>query len=477
MPKYISFGQFNKKYFFILGSLIVRTIISFITGFTPYLTPNKTIYIFGFQSNFFSHPMITYCFQYFSLCLGGIILELILRYKEKNNKKEDNNIRKQSLVTLKFSLTRPRASSTFSNNSIYFDKYKSNDCKYFLRIFSVYSLYYFAKIVMNSLDNMGYNRVKYWPLEFIFLYLFSKKIMNKIFYPHQILSLSTLMFICTTIYVINSFIPQSNKDCSSVPAKEFEECDMLSKNIYKDIINKLSGYFIPIFILLYLAAMISNAYSSITSKWLMDIKYITLNRILIYVGAIGLIYSVILLVIFSNVSCGKAEDKILKYVCKLQYEGNFYYDNYRTLAKIETKGNFFIDIFITIPIYIVSSFSSIFFELLIIKDLDAFYLVPIDCAYFLIYEIIDYCATIPLANLYRNLKFACQFCSNFIAVFLASIYLEIIELHFCQIDRHLRRFIIERVKDEPKTLLNKDDESVGSGGAEMENFIIDMNDK
>jgi hypothetical protein len=223
--------------------------------------------------------------------------------------------------------------------------------------------------------------------------------------------------------------------------------------------------------------MISNAYSSITSKWLMDIKYITLNRILIYVGAIGLIYSVILLFVFSLVSCGKAEDKILKYVCKLQYEGNFYYDNYRTLAKIETEVNLYIDNFITISIYIVSSFSSIFFELLIIKDLDAFYLVPIDCAYFLIYEIIDYCATIPLANLYRNLKFACQFCSNFIAVFLASIYLEIIELHFCQLDRHLRRFIIERVKDEPKTLLNKCDESLGSGGAEMENFIINMNNK
>ena len=68
--------------------------------------------------------------------------------------------------------------------------------------------------------------------------------------------------------------------------------------IYKDIISKLGGHFIPIIILIYLAAMISNAYSSITSKWLMDIKYITLNRILIYVGAIGLFYSLILLIIF-----------------------------------------------------------------------------------------------------------------------------------------------------------------------------------
>ena len=42
----------------------------------------------------------------------------------------------------------------------------------------------------------------------------------------------------------------------------------------------------------------------------------------------------------------------------------------------------------------------------------------------------------------------------------SSIYLEIIQLHFCHLDRHLRRFIIKRVEDEPKILLNKDDESV-----------------
>ena len=81
MAKYISFGQFNKKYFFILGSITVRIIILFISGLTPYLTPNKTIYLFGFNSNFISHPLIAYCFQYFSIGLGGIILQFIF-YKK-----------------------------------------------------------------------------------------------------------------------------------------------------------------------------------------------------------------------------------------------------------------------------------------------------------------------------------------------------------------------------------------------------------
>ena len=402
MTKYISFGQFNKKYFFILGSLIVRIIITFITGFTPYLTPKNSLFIFGFSSNFFSHPMITYCFQYFSLCLGGIILELIFR-----NKNNDKN-RTFSIKLKKTDQTDTLRSSSISTNYIFNDKNKQNDLKYFLRIFFVYSLYYFAKITMSSLDNMGYNRVKYWPLEFIFLYLFAKRVMHKILYRHQILSLGTLMLACITIYVINSFIPQSSKDCSSLEGEEYDECKLLSVNIYNDISNKFGWYFIPVFILLYLAAMISNVFSSIKSKWFMDIKYITIYRILIYVGAIGLFYSFILLFIFSNIPCSKDKANIISYVCKIKYETDSFYDNYRNFFNIEINKSFYVDVFVIIPLYIISSFLCIFFELLTIKDLDPFYLIPIDCTYFLIYEIIDYCVTYPIADLYRNLKFACQ---------------------------------------------------------------------
>ena len=157
MAKYISFGQCNKKYFFILGSLIVRIIITFITGFTPYLTPNNTFFIFGFKSNFFSHPVISLCFQYFSLIIGGLILELIFHDKNKNK----NKIKVIDL----------------DNKEIF-----SSKVKYFARILFVYSLYYFAKMFMTSYDNMGYNRVKYWPLEFIFLFIFAKKIISQVFY-------------------------------------------------------------------------------------------------------------------------------------------------------------------------------------------------------------------------------------------------------------------------------------------------------
>ena len=237
---------------------------------------------------------------------------------------------------------------------------------------------------------------------------------------------------------------------------------MLNANVYKDINNKFGWYFIPIIILLYLVSMLSNAYSSITSKWLMDFKYITLNRILIYLGAIGLFYSLIFLFIFSHVPCSKNKSNLISYVCKVKHKDDFFYDNYRPLGDIKSGRNLYIDIFAAIPIYIISSFLGIFFELLIIKDLDPFYCIPFDCTYFLIYDVIDYCITFRIAKLYRNLKFACQVCSNAIADFLCSIYFEIIELHFCNLDRHLKREIIIREEDEKPKILQEMNESMES---------------
>ena len=459
MAKYISIGKFNKKYFFILGSISVRFILIFISGLTPYLTPKQSYYLFGFKSQILSHPLISYCFQYFFIFLGGLILELIFQKKTKNRQNTSSTSEIKSIRNFTVS------SKLTHNNGIG----TKNDRKYFLRIFLVFSLYYFAKITVTSLDNIGYNRIKYWPLEFIFLIIFAKKILKKNFYKHQKLSLIVLVFCCTSIYIINSFIPQSNKDCSSVPKDELEDCKILSNNIYNDIIEKLTWFFIPILIFIYLLAMIANAYSSISNKWFMDIKYINLYRILIYLGVIGFIYSIILLFIFSNIPCSKENNTIIQ-ICRIEYNDDFFYENYRTLSFIEIDKEFFIDIFVSCPIYIISSFLNIFFELMIIIKLDPFYVIPIESAFFFIVEIIDYCITYSITNICRNIKFVCQLLSNGISMFLCSIYLEIIILHFCGLDLFTRISIIDRLEEENKmAIIDIKEEKEESKGEDNEN--------
>ena len=141
MAKYISLGEFNKKYFFILGSIIVKIILTFISGFTPYLTPNNTIFIFGFSSNFFSHPIISYCFQYFSLLVIGVILEIILYYKTKS--RNNSALSKRTFSELSQSM-RPKSFSTI-NKTFNNDKYSNR--RNLIKIFLVSLFIIFLKLL------------------------------------------------------------------------------------------------------------------------------------------------------------------------------------------------------------------------------------------------------------------------------------------------------------------------------------------
>ena len=101
----------------------------------------------------------------------------------------------------------------------------------------------------------------------------------------------------------------------------------------------------------------------------------------------------------------------------------------------------------------ISSFLNVLFEISIIKNLDPFYLIPIESIYFLIYEIINYCITYSKTNLFRNIKFAFEITSNAVSVFLCCIYLEIIHLNCYDLNLDTRTKILEREKKEQDSIM------------------------
>ena len=443
MGTFISLGQFNRNYFFILGSILTKFILAFISGFTPNLSPNDPIFLFGIKTNLFIQPLIKNCIQYFSIASGSIILGYYYKKKIINDDEQDllkNESVKALNSTGSFSKIRERK---LTNGSL-----KSQDILTLRNICLIYFLYFFGKISISSLDDLGYNRVKYWPLELIFLYLFSKKFLGKNIYRHQFLSLIIISVFCTICYSINSFFPYTNKKC---PGND-EECNLLKLNIYKDIQKKLEWYFIPIIIVIYIAGMASSAYSGVKTKWLTDFKYVSIIKVLFYLGILGLIFSVILLFLASFLPC--KGNNFIKYICQINYDGKEYYDNFRSIKNFEIDKYFYLDIFILLPIFLISSFINIFCEVSIINKLDPLYLIPIDSTCFLIYEFIDYFVTFNKANPYRNIKFFLQVTSNTVSVIFCSIYLEIIELHFYNLDKNIKRNIIIREEMDKKSLLD-----------------------
>jgi len=442
MGKYISIGQFNKYYFFILGSILVKLLNTFITGFYPSLTPNNPVFLFGFPPSLLSHPFIKYTFQYLGYALGGLISQFIFyirnkdvgkQFKEEENSQDDDN---SSAL-----MSRSRYNSKFIYN--YQNIFDKNRKSYFKRVFLVFFLYYFSKVSISSLDSLGFHQTKLWTFEFFPVYILTQKILKTKIYKHQKFSLSTTLIFSTLLYFINSFVPESDEICDN----EENKCGFIQFNVYQKIINKLYWFFIPIIFIIYFLAMASNAYASVKNKWFMDIKYISIFNIITFIGIIGFLFSLIILFILSFISCNK--DK-MKYICYLNYKERLYYENFRSLD-IENGSHFFLEIFLLIPIYLMSNFYSIYFDLLIINYLDPFYLIPIDTCYYIIYETIDYLITLSITNLYSNIRFCLAISSDLISVICCCVYLEIVELHFYGLDENIKKNIILRGENDRET--------------------------
>jgi len=298
-------------------------------------------------------------------------------------------------------------------------------------------LYYFSKVSISSLDSLGFHQEKIWTFEFIPVYILSQKILKTKIYKHQKLSLSITLIFSTLLYFINSFIPESDKNCEN----EEDKCGFIQFNVYGKIINKLHWFFIPIIFIIYFLAMASNAYASVKNKWFMDLKYISIYKIITFIGIVGFGFSLILLFIISFISC--PNDK-LKYICFYNYNGRIYYENFRSLKDIQIDSNLLFEIFLIIPLYLISNFFGVYFDLLIINYLDPFYLIPIDTCYYIIYETIDLFITLSIANLYSNIRFCLAILSDFISVICCCVYLEILELHFYKLDENIKKNIILR---------------------------------
>ena len=449
MVKYITIGKFNKNYFFLLGSVSVRLIKLFINGFKPGLKNFGKIYLFNHPPFFTRHPLFIEFLQYFLFALIGFILEMIY-YRNNNNKKLSND---------KADETTENNNDIVDNNNDIFknvnldNKGEINDKKNFWKIFLAILFCFLSQIICDLLNNLRFFYIKLWPLEYIFLIIFSKKILNRILYKHQKVSLLILIVFCTIIIIINSFLPISIDD------KSIKD----DLNIYQAM-KKIQGeILIVIVIILYLVAMILNAYSVIRFKWLIDIQYITITRIIMYIGIMGFIISFALFFVFSHTPCGdKNKYENLNIICPFNESTTLYYENYRNLTRVEKDTNFYIDIFIALILYLIASFLNIFFNFMIIKNLDPFYLIPIDTIYYIITEIIDYSFVLrekDEINYKRHLKFALRIINNGVSIILSLIYFEIIELHFCGLDHHLRRYIIKReTLDKNILLLDKDEE-------------------
>ena len=190
--------------------------------------------------------------------------------------------------------------------------------------------------------------------------------------------------------------------------------------------------------------MFFKPYATSTIKLLIDFKYIPASSIIFLLGVIGFIMSIIAFLVSSKIPCVEGRD----FMCYFIYNNEKYIDSYNTFDQINIEQNFYLEIFISIPIYLISSFITLFSEILIIQQLDMIYLIPVDSFYFFIYELIDFFSTINYTNSYRNIRFIFEIIADLNNILFCSVFLEIIVLKCFNLNKDIRASILVREKQD-----------------------------
>ena len=264
-------------------------------------------------------------------------------------------------------------------------------------------------------------------------------------YNFKKLALVIILVPITILLIISTVLPYSYHE---LPEEKSEDV-----NAYEEIeaITGSKTYFIPIS-LLFITMTIFLSYSRVKSKVLMDLRYLSPYLIICYIGIFGSILILIILIILSLLNCSEGIADMCM-VRDMNNETLLYIDNaiiyFQELR--ETGNRMYIEIFLIIPFYLIIKFFEFTCEILVIYYFNPNYVLVRDNLYYGIIRVIfilvnnkDYQQSISLT------QFIILESSEVISVFAYGIYLEIIELRFCKLDRYLKRNIIKRSEKEKR---------------------------
>ena len=407
MGKYISLGEYNKNYKYILLYLVFRALNDCIYSL-EYSGLYEEISFFGDNAKQFfkDHKIINTIFSYFGIFIFSLILIKYDSYIQKN-KSINGNIRKTENST-ELIYNEPEDFINENKNRIY------------LNIFLVAFLW----VIIDLLDAIRSIDVNdFWSLKMPFVYFFGKKMFNIQVYKHQIFAIYFISIVCSLLLIISYIL-------------------FLIKHIN---INK--NYFFIIFdILIYFFNLLIDSFSDWKAKLIMDLKFISSSKLFLCYGILGIIIYSIICTITTLISCEKDNDE----------NDLFKFDNFVKYFDDLTKLNSILMIS-----YVITFALKSYFYLLTIEHLTPFHVISMPTFYLFFIHIvlgtkliINYKNEIKENMVYILLEvIACLF-----GLIAFSIFLEFIELNFCLCNYNLKRYIVQRSNKEINDYNN--DESI-----------------
>ena len=441
MKKFISFGKYNLYYKFIIFSIIFRLIYNIIIGVQiGYSTEELRIFP---KNSLSDHFLIHDLFNYFGIFIIALIFRIfkIIYIRKKNKKKneeEEKNIN-NGIMLIHNKITIKDSYNIWTLAEVVFIS-----C---IWIFHEQSEKIFYYCNLTDLD--------YWPIEMLIVAYLLKYIFGVKIYKHQKFSFYFILIIGSLNKFFSFFISLILNDQNILYIK------------YKKII--------PLGIIIFFIIIFLRSYANTKEKWLMDLKYVSIDKLLIYYGLFGTIICSIFCLLTTYIDC-KTDVCLIKdeESSKYYYENfNIYFDKLKKLP----DSDYFIEI-----IFIFTS-SIIYFCLVLYNLLIIQYLTPIHCIcsgaiYYILIELIliiinkikngRFFKEFEENNKEKRIKYFLDFSSDIFSLFSTAIYLELIVFNFCGCNYNLRTTIIERSKKEGKNINEPNDDENNNDNLNLE---------
>ena len=481
MAKFIQIGNCSKTYRYI-GYIIIALFfkdVSFGSHNVEYFDVLKLIPTGKLEDSYFIH-------QFF--CYIAIAIFCYIRYKRENISRhssidlEANEIQLDNHVqdnpTLDFELI---------HNDVSPDKGYPNIYLLLMALGWV-----FNEELLNHFSNV-FIHLDFWMLELMIITYFMKKKLKLKTYRHQYFSFilsSAIPIILKIMTIIFSFYDGNNKIDSELGYKYSKATNKL-KVLYVDIY-----WLVPIGLVIYFILITVRSFINTNIKWLIDIKYISPNKILVFFGLIGAIFCFLVSLISSFKSCGDWNENkkdISDYFCKVQYHNKIYFENiaayfnFYTEEEDEKKKNYIYLEMLSVIIG-VASFIGYWINIMkiieILTPVHIIFATPIyylcNKTYLIVFNLILSDNHEPVRQDIDSIpkRISMDYISDFFSVLGFLVYLEIIELNFWGLDYNLKRKILDRgLIDVSKADFNKSyDTNSDSANSTTNKSFTSLND-
>lgn len=449
----IGIGQASKYNIYILLATTSKLFLDLLIGLNPQ-NPDRPATMFRIFPILNNHLLFQNLLEFLGFLLGALIIYKVSIYFNKYE-------RKNKEISLK------------ELSSVHI---RANYIAFFL-----IALFFSSNLITRTFLYLNFLNLELWMLEIIFLAILSKNILKIEINRHK----KAAMFLVIPLLILEIV------SCSLPETKhtdEYEDQYLSDYNIYKRIGKKIGYSYIPIIYIALIISTIMRDYSWVKSKYLMDKRLISLSKILLFIGVVGIFLTIIAYIIASCVPCETFHNveiigndfyrndifiNLEKEICFLvDYDEKgktlkLYYDKFSILLDDYEVFNkdIKIEIFIILPLYVIINSFKICFQMVMIKYLEPYNILVSDNLYFFLNRLIVFIINKGDEEYLTVGQFFLMELLEVIYIFSNLVYIEIIELKFWRLNYDLKINIFKRGILECDEYFI-DDEDKGSGAKE-----------